>query len=112
MCRTLCADLRTDSPKFWYGTTTVTSSHSLPLRYNETMLRRTSGLSSLHVKGIPRSTKLLRRCQSSPAKTDDGEDHREARSWFAKFSTNTIPKNIGEVTFSRSSGPGGQNVNK
>ena len=35
-----------------------------------------------------------------------------ARQWLAKFDVNTIPRRLGEVTFSRSSGPGGQNVNK
>lgn len=56
--------------------------------------------------------KIVDRCLSSPAITHDDEDHREARTWLARFNVNTIPKNIGEITFSRSSGPGGQNVNK
>lgn len=50
-----------------------------------------------------------------PANFSDGsseEEHRDARKWLAKFNVNSIPKNICEVTFSRSSGPGGQNVNK
>ncbi|KAM0798742.1 peptidyl-tRNA hydrolase [Usnea florida] len=49
---------------------------------------------------------------SGSAKRYDDESHREARTWLARFNANTIPKNICEVTFSRSSGPGGQNVNK
>lgn len=39
-------------------------------------------------------------------------DHSAARQWLANFHINTIPRRLGEVTFSRSSGPGGQNVNK
>lgn len=35
-----------------------------------------------------------------------------ARKWLAKFDADTIPRNICDVSFSRSSGPGGQNVNK
>lgn len=39
-------------------------------------------------------------------------DLQAARQWLAKLSPDTIPRNLAEVTFSRSSGPGGQNVNK
>ncbi|EMC99965.1 hypothetical protein BAUCODRAFT_48939, partial [Baudoinia panamericana UAMH 10762] len=35
-----------------------------------------------------------------------------ARKWLANLDAETIPRTIGEVSFSRSSGPGGQNVNK
>lgn len=40
------------------------------------------------------------------------EDLATARKWLANLNAETIPRSIGEVTFSRSSGPGGQNVNK
>ncbi|KAG5732912.1 hypothetical protein E4T56_gene6202 [Termitomyces sp. T112] len=40
------------------------------------------------------------------------EDHHEAKAWISKFKTQTIPKSLVELNFSRSSGPGGQNVNK
>ena len=77
------------------------------------MLRRTWTLRNLNVEKTPYYTQLLHRCLSSTAKVHDDEDHQEARAWLARFNaTNTIPKNICEVTFSRSSGPGGQNVNK
>lgn len=76
------------------------------------MLRRTWTLRSLNAKGTPHWTTFSHRCLSSLAKTHDDEDHREARTWLARFNANTIPNNICEVTFSRSSGPGGQNVNK
>ena len=67
---------------------------------------------NLNVWGTPQYPKYLHRCISSPAKTYDDEAHREARTWLERFNANAIPKNISEVTFSRSSGPGGQNVNK
>ena len=39
-------------------------------------------------------------------------EQKEARVWLSKFEVENIPKKLCEVTFSRSSGPGGQNVNK
>ncbi|KAI4655340.1 hypothetical protein J4E93_000052 [Alternaria ventricosa] len=42
-----------------------------------------------------------------------GDEVQAARAWLAELHAETIPfKSIGELTFSRSSGPGGQNVNK
>jgi hypothetical protein len=35
-----------------------------------------------------------------------------ARKWLKKLDPDTIPRNICDISFSRSSGPGGQNVNK
>ncbi|KAF2198565.1 hypothetical protein GQ43DRAFT_378271 [Delitschia confertaspora ATCC 74209] len=40
------------------------------------------------------------------------EDIQAARSWLQKLDAETIPRTICELSFSRSSGPGGQNVNK
>ncbi|PYI24965.1 hypothetical protein BP00DRAFT_452573 [Aspergillus indologenus CBS 114.80] len=40
------------------------------------------------------------------------DDLSAARQWLASFSSKTIPRDICEVSFSRSGGPGGQNVNK
>ena len=57
----------------------------------------------------------MHRCLTSSTKsTNDAseEDHRDARTWLARFNAKTIPKDLFELTFSRSSGPGGQNVNK
>ena len=48
--------------------------------------------------------------QSTAAPSE--EDLASARKWLAEFTSKTLPSNIGHVTFSRSSGPGGQNVNK
>lgn len=76
------------------------------------MLRRIWALRGLNVEGATHHPKFRHRCLSSPAKTLDEEDHREARTWLARFDANTIPKTVCEVTLSRSSGPGGQNVNK
>ena len=46
---------------------------------------------------------------------DDGpseEAQKQARQWLASYNPNTIPKRLCETTSSRSSGPGGQHVNK
>lgn len=40
------------------------------------------------------------------------EDLTAARKWLSNLNPDTIPRNLCEITFSRSSGPGGQNVNK
>lgn len=41
------------------------------------------------------------------------EELQRARAWLAALHADVIPlKTIGELSFSRSSGPGGQNVNK
>ena len=39
-------------------------------------------------------------------------DVTAARKWLAELHEASLPSNIGEVSYSRSSGPGGQNVNK
>jgi peptidyl-tRNA hydrolase ICT1 len=35
-----------------------------------------------------------------------------ARKWLVELHEASLPSSIGEVSYSRSSGPGGQNVNK
>ncbi|KAA8646083.1 peptidyl-tRNA hydrolase domain protein [Aspergillus tanneri] len=40
------------------------------------------------------------------------EDLAAAREWLASLHSKSIPRHICEISFSRSSGPGGQNVNK
>ena len=39
-------------------------------------------------------------------------DFDAARKWHALNGQRPLPSNIGEVSYARSSGPGGQNVNK
>lgn len=74
--------------------------------------------------GLIRASKLLARrspttiinsrtLASRASQNNVAEDElSEARRWLANFDPDTIPKNIVDVSFSRSSGPGGQNVNK
>ncbi|KAJ5551164.1 hypothetical protein N7535_000893 [Penicillium sp. DV-2018c] len=40
------------------------------------------------------------------------QDVQIAREWLRTLNAKSIPRNICEISFSRSSGPGGQNVNK
>ena len=40
------------------------------------------------------------------------DENQEARAWISQFKPKLLPTNLWKVTFSRSSGPGGQNVNK
>lgn len=42
----------------------------------------------------------------------DEAELSKARDWLSKFNINSIPRSICAISFSRSSGPGGQNVNK
>lgn len=43
---------------------------------------------------------------------DQSEDLAAARRWLAKLDPQTVPRHLCEIAFSRSGGPGGQNVNK
>ena len=58
-----------------------------------------------------RFSKNLFTKSSAPGEYSES-DHSAARQWLTKFDIHTIPRNLGQITFSRSSGPGGQNVNK
>jgi hypothetical protein len=56
---------------------------------------------------------LLKGCCYSQSKSVVSEAGlASARKWLEEFSSSTLPRDIGELSFSRSSGPGGQNVNK
>lgn len=55
-------------------------------------------------------TRLYATKRTPASYTED--DLRIARKWLADLNPETIPRNLCEITFSRSSGPGGQNVNK
>ena len=61
--------------------------------------------------GPPVRWASLRKFVSHPKRSAD-LDLELARSWLKDLHPNTIPRHIGQVSFSRSSGPGGQNVNK
>ncbi|RAL10883.1 peptidyl-tRNA hydrolase domain protein [Aspergillus homomorphus CBS 101889] len=53
--------------------------------------------------------------RSAATRDDDHaseDDLSAARQWLASFSSKSIPRDICEISFSRSGGPGGQNVNK
>lgn len=79
------------------------------------MLKRALGSStwSLLAQSQLRSQALSRSFASDKHTSNVDEDElNAARRWLAKFDAETIPRNICEVSFSRSSGPGGQNVNK
>lgn len=62
------------------------------------------------IRPFASTTGLSNAAKLGDAKTE--EEHREARTWLARFNVNSIPKTICDVSFSRASGPGGQNVNK
>jgi peptidyl-tRNA hydrolase ICT1 len=54
-----------------------------------------------------------RRAYSSRSTSDsEAVDLDSAREWFRRFNKSTIPKKIAKTEFSRSSGAGGQKVNK
>lgn len=53
-----------------------------------------------------------RRAAALKGEEPDEEELRAAREWLSKLNSQTIPRQICHVSFSRSSGPGGQNVNK
>jgi hypothetical protein len=54
-----------------------------------------------------------RRCFADQRGSDmDEAELKAARAWLAKLDAETIPREICDISFSRSSGPGGQNVNK
>lgn len=69
----------------------------------------------LHSSAITASHRFYAN-KSKPASPDaastEGREIAVARQWLDQMTTETIPRSICDVTFSRSSGPGGQNVNK
>ncbi|KAK6359630.1 hypothetical protein TWF696_000775 [Orbilia brochopaga] len=54
----------------------------------------------------------LRLKSTSTSPSPDEKELVLARTWLKTFTQHKIPRSIGELAFSRSSGPGGQNVNK
>ncbi|KAK8221847.1 hypothetical protein M8818_000012 [Zalaria obscura] len=71
---------------------------------------RTAGISQNRASTIGiRSASYATRANTG---TGEDEEIAAARRWLADLNPDTIPRNICDVSFSRSSGPGGQNVNK
>ncbi|KAF3386415.1 hypothetical protein F1880_000356, partial [Penicillium rolfsii] len=60
---------------------------------------------------LGRSAKFASTGSSDPS---DPQDIELARKWLKAFESGvqSIPRHVGQISFSRSSGPGGQNVNK
>ncbi|KAI0379397.1 hypothetical protein F5Y04DRAFT_128481 [Hypomontagnella monticulosa] len=70
--------------------------------------RLSLALISRHLESTPW---LVRNVQHQAYEaTFDQDDLTEARKWHASFNEDSLPK--GQTSFSRSSGPGGQHVNK
>jgi len=88
--------------------------HQLQLHLTRMLLRvyrTTLGKSVVKLQYELQPT-YIRRCYKSQLNLPSKHDFSEAREWMSKFQLDIIPKRICEVSFSRSSGPGGQNVNK
>lgn len=61
----------------------------------------------------PRFCQTLILCRRYATQTEHPEfDYAAAREWYKTFNPLQSLRDIGEVTYARSSGPGGQNVNK
>lgn len=99
------------------GRATITSSRleasrmmwSLPhrnpnLRHNVTLFRHAIRNYTQPAKSLPIAPRI--------SVLNTPEDISVARSWISSFKTQSIPKALVELSFSRSSGPGGQHVNK
>lgn len=56
-------------------------------------------------------SRLLQSRTYSSVRDEGQEARRAARAWLATLHADAL-SSIGEISFSRSSGPGGQNVNK
>lgn len=71
-------------------------------------------LRSLSIRPLSGQLALIQQFQSySSRSTEVGEaDLVTARQWFSNLKEGTIPASIAKTTFSRSSGAGGQKVNK
>ena len=59
-------------------------------------------------RGIRTSTNEVLPSPPSLSSLTTSQETQEARRWIEKFKDTTIPKDVVEFTFSRSSGPGGQ----
>jgi len=71
-------------------------------------------IGTLSLRARSTSTKQARvLSQRTGAVEDDLEaEYAEARKWASELNKNTIPISLARVSFARSSGAGGQHVNK
>ena len=79
------------------------------------MLRAQFGLRSCwkHTETISIANRSLVTTPEKRNLNESSEDEQKAaRQWLGSFNSKTIPRSICDISFSRSSGPGGQNVNK
>jgi transposase-like protein len=76
----------------------------LSLRYG--YLRHTTDLPN---RSVSRVFKMYSVWTVSDNSTTE-EEQKSARAWLRTF--NGVPRNLSKLTFSRSSGPGGQHANK
>lgn len=85
--------------------------HHQDTSFDNVMFRYTS-LQVSHLLSPVRRRIPLRTFTTLHGLGKDEAELKAAREWLSKFDLDTIPRSICEVSFSRSSGPGGQNVNK
>jgi peptidyl-tRNA hydrolase ICT1 len=62
-------------------------------------------------KGFSSLRPVLKRWRTNAAAPTEDEI-AACRQWMTRFNPDTIPKRLCDISYSRSSGPGGQNVNK
>ncbi|KAI1325402.1 hypothetical protein F5Y16DRAFT_377927 [Xylariaceae sp. FL0255] len=87
----------------------MTSQHSLKPLFRPPSLYRSLRVSYSPASVSPSTQLRTVRYQAHDALLDQ-DDLEEARNWRSSFDEESIPK--GQTTYSRSSGPGGQHVNK
>ncbi|QDS77856.1 hypothetical protein FKW77_000143 [Venturia effusa] len=58
------------------------------------------------------STSIRRSTTSPQSDAPNEDDVQKCRLWLSQHDPKTFPRSIGTLSYSRSSGPGGQNVNK
>jgi peptidyl-tRNA hydrolase ICT1 len=69
-------------------------------------------MSKLPSRGLLSLLQDYRAYSSRSNSNSEAADLDAAREWFQGFNKSTIPEKIGKTEFSRSSGAGGQKVNK
>src|SRR5436190_8471033 len=75
----------------------------LPERFSKTILSQPF---------LKANSRLVSSHQSPQNTEPSDEDLKAARIWLDHLSSKTVPRSICDISYCRSSGPGGQNVNK